>query len=94
MRTALDKEEGKAKIAKVTQLQVIAKELNCTVSQLCLAWCLSNQNVSSVILGASKISQLEENLGAIDVYKLMDDKVLAKIEAVLKNKPEIEKDRH
>jgi aryl-alcohol dehydrogenase-like predicted oxidoreductase len=94
LRSSLDKEDGKLKIHKVNQLTKIANDLNITVSQLSLAWCLKNQNVSSVILGATKISQLEENIGALEAYKLIDETIMKRIENVLQNRPDIDKDRH
>ena len=57
------------------------------VHHLALLWCLANPNVSNVILGASKKSQLEDNLSALkDKGKLTSD-VLAEIDAMLGNKP-------
>jgi voltage-dependent potassium channel beta subunit len=56
--SGLQSEEGKAKQAKVAKLMEIGKELNCSVSNLALAWCMKNPNVSSVITGASKVSQV------------------------------------
>jgi aryl-alcohol dehydrogenase-like predicted oxidoreductase len=52
-----------------------------------LCWCLKNKNVSTVILGASKVSQLEENLKCYDSLPKLTDDVMAKIEEVLQNKP-------
>lgn len=54
--------KDKERLAKVRALQPIAKSLGCTLSQLAIAWCLKNPNVSTVILGASRVEQLEENL--------------------------------
>ena len=68
---------------KVRALVPIADELGCTMSQLAIAWVARNPNVSSVILGASKVSQLEENLASLDVVPLLDDEVLARIAAAL-----------
>ena len=53
--------------AAVQRFEVIAKQLDCSVAQLALAWVAHNPQVSSVILGASKLSQLQENLGALRV---------------------------
>ena len=68
---------------KVRALVPIADKLGCTMSQLAIAWVARNPNVSSVILGASKVSQLEENLASLDVVPLLDDEVLARIAAAL-----------
>ncbi|KAF5637669.1 f-box-like domain protein, partial [Fusarium sp. NRRL 25303] len=55
--------------------------------QLSLAWALKNPNVSTVILGATKVEQLEDNFKALEIYKKIDDKVLEEIEKILDNKP-------
>lgn len=60
----------------------LAKELDCTPSQLSLAWCLKNPHVSTVILGASRLEQLEENLGAQGVVEKLDEGVMARLEAL------------
>jgi voltage-dependent potassium channel beta subunit len=67
--------------AGVKALQSIAAELNCTLAQLAVAWCAHNPNVSSVILGASRVEQLQENLGALDVLAQLDDDLVGRIEA-------------
>src|SRR5690606_803569 len=61
-----DKLLVKETLEKVKKLTVLAKELGMTMPQLGVSWCLKNENVSTVILGASKTSQLEENLIAAD----------------------------
>ena len=55
-------------LPKLHLIQKVANELNVSMAQLSIAWCLKNPNVSSVILGASKKSQLKENLHALEVY--------------------------
>jgi len=62
---------------KLELIKKIADELKVTMAQLSIAWCLKNSNVSSVILGASKKSQLKENLGSLDVYTQLDDEIMA-----------------
>jgi voltage-dependent potassium channel beta subunit len=68
--------------AKVRQLATIARELDCTLSQLALAWCAANPNVSTVITGASRADQVRENLGALDVLPRLDAEVLARIDDI------------
>uniref|UniRef100_A0A8D3AUQ8 Voltage-gated potassium channel subunit beta-2 n=1 Tax=Scophthalmus maximus TaxID=52904 RepID=A0A8D3AUQ8_SCOMX len=58
-------EEGRRQQAKLKELQAIAERLGCTLPQLAIAWCLRNEGVSSVLLGASNTDQLMENIGAI-----------------------------
>jgi voltage-dependent potassium channel beta subunit len=71
-----------ARIAKVKALAPIAAELGCTLAQLSLAWCLMNPNVSTVITGASRASQVAENMGALAVVGKLDASVMARIDGV------------
>lgn len=87
MRDWLDTEEGRLKLSKVKELEKITKRLNCTTTQLALAWCLSNPRVSSVITGASKPEQIEENVKALQLVSRLTPDVLHDIEVILKNKP-------
>ena len=70
--------------AKVRNLAAIADELGCTLSQLSLAWCAANPNVSSVITGASRVEQVRENLGALDVLDRLDEATLARVKAAVR----------
>jgi voltage-dependent potassium channel beta subunit len=70
--------------AKVRQLAGIAKELDCTLSQLSLAWCAKNPHVSTVITGASRVEQVRENMGALDVLPRLDADLLGRIKAVIR----------
>ena len=66
----------------LTKLNKLSNKLNITMAQLSIIWCLKNPNVSSVILGASSIKQLKENLESINHIDLLDEKeikTLAKI---------------
>jgi voltage-dependent potassium channel beta subunit len=72
-----------AKIAKVRRLVPIAQELECTLAQLSLAWCLTNPNVSTVITGASRPAQVSENMRALDVVPKLTPDVLARIDAAV-----------
>ncbi len=82
-----DKLLVKETLDKVKKLAAFADELGMSMPQLGVAWCLKNENVSSVILGASKTSQLEENLKAADKTGLLTDEAMGKIEKILANKP-------
>ena len=66
----------------VAQLEGIAAELGCHVAQLAIAWAAKNPRVSSVITGASKLSQLQSNLGAVDVIGKLTPEVMARIDAI------------
>ena len=76
---------------KVKQLNSLAQELDVSLTNLSIAWCLKNPNVSSVILGATKTNQLEENLKSLDVIPLLTEEVMANIEDIMKNKPHLVK---
>ena len=69
---------------KLRSLTVIADRLDCTLSQLAIAWCASNPRVSSVITGASRVEQVHENLAAIDVLAKLTPDVLAEIKAIVR----------
>jgi len=69
-----------AKNAAVAQLAPLAAELDCNLAQLALAWVASNPRVSTVITGASKLSQLQDNLGALAVLDKLTPDVKARIE--------------
>ena len=72
-----------AKIAAVKRLAPIAADLGCTLAQMSLAWCLTNPNVSTVITGASRPSQVVENMKAQEITPKLTPDVLARIEAAL-----------
>jgi voltage-dependent potassium channel beta subunit len=71
------------RLATVSRLMAVAESLGCTVAQLAIAWCLKNPRVSSVILGATKPSQITENLVALEVVKKLDASVVGRIEGAL-----------
>ena len=64
---------------KIKKVNLLAKKLGIKSSQLAILWCLKNKNVSSVILGASKLSQLKENLDSIKSHDLITDEILKEI---------------
>lgn len=71
-------------VAKTKLLSKIAEDLDCTMAQLAIAWCLQNPNVSSVITGATKKEQLLENLGAVDVKPKLTTHIMTEINNILK----------
>jgi voltage-dependent potassium channel beta subunit len=92
LREGYESPEGKEKIEKVGRLMLVAEQLGCTMAQLALAWCLVNPNVSTVITGASRPEQVEENMSALEVVPKLTSEVLEKIEVILDNKPKPEAD--
>jgi voltage-dependent potassium channel beta subunit len=75
-------------LAKVAALEPIAKELGCTLSQLAIAWCLKNPFVSTVITGASRVSQVHENMKAAEFADALTPSVMERIDAILGVKKE------
>jgi voltage-dependent potassium channel beta subunit len=70
------------KNAAVDQLETIAAELGCSVAQLAIAWAAHNPRVSTVITGASRLAQLQSNLGALAVLDKLTPEVLARIDKI------------
>lgn len=68
------------RLAKVRALAPIAEELGCTLSQISIAWCLKNPNVSTVITGASRVEQLHENMKAADIAPKLTPDILQRID--------------
>lgn len=79
-----------AAISKVKALQAIADGLGVPLAQMSLAWCLKNPNVSTVITGASRVAQVQENMKALDVVEKLTPDVMAAIEGVAGKKAEEE----
>nr|DBA29877.1 TPA: hypothetical protein GDO54_005929 [Pyxicephalus adspersus] len=85
-------DEGRKQHSKVKELHPIAERLNCTVTQLAIAWCLRSEGVSSVLLGVSNCDQLMENLSSIQVLAQLTPQIISEIDQILGNKPNIKKD--
>jgi len=82
-----DKNMVDANLEKVRSLTKLAAEIGTTMPKMAIAWCLKNENVSTAILGASKVNQLEETLTAIDDVKLLTAEVMGEISEILDNDP-------
>ena len=76
-------EQGGDRIDKVRRLAPIAGDLGVSMAQLAIAWCLANPHVSTVMLGASKLEQLQHNLAALEVLPKLDAEVLGRIDNAL-----------
>ena len=70
------------KIAAVPAFAAFAAELGTTLPRLGVAWCLKNPHVSTVILGASRVAQLQENLGALDVVDRLTPSAMDRLDAI------------
>ncbi len=80
------------RIEKVRQLQPLADELGCTMAQLALAWCLKNPHVSTVITGASRVEQVQQNMEALKFVDRFTPDLMEQIDQILGNKPRVEED--
>ncbi|MDA9204360.1 aldo/keto reductase [Gammaproteobacteria bacterium] len=74
-KSMVESDRGQERMTRVASLVLIAEKLNVSMSKLAIAWCLLNENVSTVILGASKIEQLEENLKSTELLPLLDESI-------------------
>ena len=83
-----ESEAGRAKLETVRKLAKLAEEIGLPIHHLALLWCLANPHVSTVILGASRLSQLEDNLAALDKRDLVTPEVMKRIDDLLGNRPE------
>jgi voltage-dependent potassium channel beta subunit len=92
LQSRLAGETVEEKIEKVRRLTSIAGELDCTMAQLALAWCLVNPSVSTAITGASSPDQVRENMKAIEVCERLTPEVLERIEEIVDNMPKPEPD--
>lgn len=92
LRSRFTDQNAQEQIQKVILLAELAQDLGCTTAQLALAWCARNPNVSTVITGASRASQVEENMKSLQVLEQLTPDVMERIETILDNKPEFPSD--
>ena len=82
-----DKTLSERKIAKVKELQTVADDLGCPLAVLSLAWCIKNPHVTTAIIGATKVEQLQQNLQALDLLPKITNEVMERIDVIMDNKP-------
>jgi voltage-dependent potassium channel beta subunit len=87
LREGFEGSETRNRLLKVKKLARIADKLGTTLPKLAIAWCLKNRSVSTVITGASKPAQIEENMKAGELVDQLDAVVLRQIEQILQNQP-------
>lgn len=75
------------KVERVRNLQNVADELGTSLATLSIAWTISNPNVTTAILGATRKEQLEENLKALEVYPKLTPEVKDRIDEIMRTKP-------
>ena len=88
LREIIEGPEGRKRVEQVKALAKIADGAGMPIHHLALLWCLANPRVSTVILGASRLEQLTDNLAALDHKSAMTPDLMAAIEDVVQNKPE------
>lgn len=77
--------QNEENLAVVRKLAEVAQDLGVTLAQLSLAWLLKNPNVSTVITGASKVSQVEENMKAVLIKDQLTEDVMARIQEIVQH---------
>ena len=75
------------KLARVRKLEKVANDMNTSLATLSIAWCIRNPNVTTAILGATKVQQLTENLQALDVYPKLSPEIMMEIDEIMGTKP-------
>lgn len=88
LRRRFESREAEEDIQKVRQLTAVAEELEGSMAQLALAWCLKNPHVSTVITGASRPEQVHENMAALNLAEKLTPAVMERLEEILNNQPE------
>ena len=83
LKEQFESDETIQKIEKVKALEPVAEKLNISLTQLSLGYCLINPNVSTVILGATKLEQLKENLSTLSIVDKITDSTIKDINKVL-----------
>ncbi|KJE98433.1 hypothetical protein CAOG_08373 [Capsaspora owczarzaki ATCC 30864] len=81
--------ENKWQFEAADKLLPIAEELGCSLAQLSIAWCAKNPHVSTVILGATSLKQLEENFKALEVVPKITPELIKRIDEIIGNKPKL-----
>ncbi len=84
LKQRYESEEGNRRINIVNKLLELAKSYQLSLTQLSIAWCLKNELVSTVILGASNIDQLKENIASQALVERLDDDLMNKIAIIVK----------
>ena len=79
-------------MVKLNQLADVAKEAGFTQAQLSLAWAIANRDVSTCILGFTRLEQVHENLKALELYKKWNSDLEKKVRDILQNDPEVDMD--
>lgn len=88
LKERYETEDGKARIEAAERLRPIAEDLGISMALLALAWVTKNPNVSTVITGASKPEQVEQNMKALDAAELLGPETMQRIDEAVGTRPE------
>jgi len=77
------------KLERVKRLEQVANEMNTSLATMSIAWCINNPNITTAILGATKDTQLIENLKALEIYHQFNDNIINEIDNIIGTKPPI-----
>ncbi|KAK6177597.1 hypothetical protein SNE40_015667 [Patella caerulea] len=80
-------EDGRRQQTKLREVALIADKLGCSIAQLAIAWCLRNEAVHCVLIGASTVEQLYENIQALQYLPKLNKPIISEMEKILGNKP-------
>ncbi|KAB8071675.1 NADP-dependent oxidoreductase domain-containing protein [Aspergillus leporis] len=87
VRSDWENDQWAGTIKKIVKLKGLADQLGFKLSQLALAWCLKNENVSSVITGASRPAQIVDNVESLKLLPRLTPEIMAEIDELLLNRP-------
>ncbi|KAB0798073.1 hypothetical protein PPYR_09066 [Photinus pyralis] len=80
-------EETRKQSEKIRELNALSERLGCTLAQLSIAWCLKNESVQCLLLGATSTDQLYDNIQSLQLIPKLNTNMVAEIERILENKP-------
>ncbi|XP_065348532.1 voltage-gated potassium channel subunit beta-2 [Cloeon dipterum] len=80
-------EGGRRQQDKLRDVSQLAERLGCTVTQLVIAWCLKNDSVQCLLLGAASVEQLYENIQSLQLVPKLNTNIMGELERILENKP-------
>ncbi|XP_074026706.1 potassium voltage-gated channel subfamily A regulatory beta subunit hyperkinetic [Leptinotarsa decemlineata] len=87
MKDRMQPEESRRQTERIRDLNALAEKLGCSLTQLTIAWCLKNESVQCLLLGASSVDQLYESIQSLQLIPKLNTTMVTEIERILENKP-------
>ena len=84
LKDRYESEVGQQRLKLVEQFQLLLKEIDISLSQAAIAWCIKNPDVSTAILGATSLDQLKENIASLTVLDQLDSELMKKIDSIFR----------